>query len=275
MFGYILANMEKLESQDRYRYQACYCGLCRALKKCGRLSQLTLNYDMTFLALFLTAVYDAPESLLANRCKLHPFKKQEYVKSELMDYASDINIILTYYNLTDNWVDDKDTLSLAGAKLLESQCRKAEKRHPRQSRVIHKKLEELAAIEKENVLVPDVPAKCFGELMGEIFVPFSDSVDDKLRAFGFALGRYIYILDACMDLKKDLKKKNYNPMILCRKSEFDDILHMLMADVVEAYRQLNIKKDRAIIENILFSGVLMKYELYKQRGEKKDGARPV
>lgn len=270
MFGYILANMEKLEPQDRYRYQACYCGLCRSLKnRHSRVSQLTLNYDMTFLALFLTAVYDAPESLSMNKCRLHPFKKQEYVKSELLDYASDMNIVLTYYNLIDDWNDEKSALSLCEARVLEKQCRKMEQKYPRQCSMIRSKLEELTAVEKNNILVPDIPAACFGDLMGEIFVPFEDSLDHKLRSFGFALGKYIYILDACIDLKKDLKKKNYNPMIMYHKEEFDDILHMLMADVVEAYQQLNIKKDRAIIENILFSGVLMKYELFKKRSEKK------
>lgn len=270
MFGYILANMEKLNPQDRYRYQACYCGLCRSLKNHhSRVSQLTLNYDMTFLALFLTAVYDAPESLVMNKCRLHPFKKQEYVKSEIMDYASDMNIILTYYNLMDNWMDDRSILSLGEAHLFQKQCQKVQKKYPRQASVIRDKLSELADIEKKNILIPDVPAACFGSIMGEIFVPFEDGLSQRLRDFGTALGRYIYILDACIDLKHDLKKKSYNPMILCRTEEFDDILSMLMSDVVDSYHQLNIKKDCTIIENILFSGVLMKYDLFKKRGEKK------
>lgn len=269
MFGYILANLEKLSPQDRYRYQAYYCGLCRALgKQHGTISKMTLNYDMTFLALFLTAVYDAPETMNLNKCLLHPIKKQEYVKSEILDYSSDMNILLSYYNLLDDWNDDKSVLSLGEAKLLEKECRKAAKKNPRQSRVIREKLEELSQIEKNNILIPDVPAKCFGELMGEIFVPFTDSLGDKLRNFGYALGKYIYVLDACIDLKKDLKKQNYNPMVQCSQSEFDDILHMLMSEVVASYRELNIKKDRTIIENILFSGILMKYELFKRRGEK-------
>ena len=63
MFGYILANMEQLSPEDRYRYQSYYCGLCRALgSRHNSLCRMTLTYDMTFLALFLSAVYDAPES---------------------------------------------------------------------------------------------------------------------------------------------------------------------------------------------------------------------
>lgn len=270
MFGYILANMEQLSAQDQYRYQSYYCGLCRALgKRHGTVSRMTLNYDMTFLALFLSAVYDAPESLHNQKCRIHPMKKQEYLKSEILDYAADMNIILSYYNMLDDWTDDKNLLSLTESRIFRSACEKAEAAHPRQSRMIRQKLRELADIEKENVLIPDVPTKCFGDLMGELFVPFEDSLNDRLRAFGKALGKYIYILDACMDLKKDLKKKSYNPLVMCRKEEFDDILHMLMSDVVASYHALNFQKDHAIIENILFSGVLIKYELYKKRGEKK------
>ena len=160
-------------------------------------------------------------------------------------------------------------LALGEARLFEKECKKAEAAHPRQCQMIQQKLKELSKIEKDNILIPDIPANCFGDLMGELFVPFEDSLNVRLRTFGKALGKYIYILDACMDLKKDLKKQSYNPLVICQKTEFDDILHMLMSDVVSSYQALNFQKDRAIIENILFSGVLIKYELYKKRGVKK------
>ena len=252
------------------QYHSYYCGLCRALgNRHNSLCRMTLSYDITFLALFLSAVYDAPESLHSQKCRVHPLKKQEYLKSEILDYAADMNIYLAYYNMLDDWNDDKNFLSLGESRLLEKECKKVEQSFPRQCRVIREKLDELSGIEKANVLIPDVPANCFGDLMGELFVPFEDSLDERLRTFGKALGKYIYILDACMDLKKDLKKQSYNPLVICQKKEFDDILHMLMSDVVSSYQALNFQKDRAIIENILFSGVLIKYELYKKRGVKK------
>ena len=270
MFGYILANMEQLSPEDRYRYQSYYCGLCRALgDRHNALCRMTLTYDMTFLALFLSAVYDAPEALKDQKCRIHPFKKQQYLKSEILDYAADMNVVLSYYNMLDDWNDDKNLLALGEARLFEKECQKAEAAYPRQCQVIQQKLQELSKIEKDNILIPDIPANCFGDLMGELFVPFEDSLNIRLRTFGKALGKYIYILDACMDLKKDLKKQSYNPLVICQKTEFDDILHMLMSDVVSSYQALNFQKDRAIIENILFSGVLIKYELYKKRGVKK------
>ena len=128
-----------------------------------------------------------------------------------------MNIYLAYYNMLDDWNDDKNLLSLGESRLLEKECKKVEQSFPRQCRVIREKLDELSRIEKANVLIPDVPANCFGDLMGELFVPFEDSLDERLRTFGKALGKYIYILDACMDLKKDL---DINGLIknLCIKS---------------------------------------------------------
>ena len=125
MFGYILANMEQLSPEDRYRYQSYYCGLCRALgNRHNSLCRMTLSYDITFLALFLSAVYDAPESLHSQKCRVHPLKKQEYLKSEILDYAADMNIYLAYYNMLDDWNDDKNFLSLGESRLLEKECKK-------------------------------------------------------------------------------------------------------------------------------------------------------
>ena len=102
--------------------------------------------------------------------------------------------------------------------------------------------------------------------MGEIFVPFEDEYADKLRKFGESLGEFVYILDACIDLKKDIKHKRYNPLVTISKLEFDDMLNLLLSDSIEKYKKLNISNK--IIENILYSGIWTKYELYKKKGEK-------
>lgn len=70
-------------------------------------------------------------------------------------------------------------------------------------------------------------------MFGEVFTPYEDEFSEKLRNFGDALGRFIYILDACIDLEKDIKHKKYNPLITYSKAEFDDMLNLLLADCVE------------------------------------------
>ena len=53
MFGYIVANKPELKIREFEVYQGYYCGLCKSIKKrYGNLKRLTLNYDLTFVALF-------------------------------------------------------------------------------------------------------------------------------------------------------------------------------------------------------------------------------
>lgn len=66
--------------------------------------------------------------------------------------------------------------------------------------------------------------------------------------------------------RKDIKHKRYNPLITNSKSEFDDMLNLLLSDCVEKYKNLNISNK--IIENILYSGIWTKYEIHKKKGEK-------
>ena len=58
MFGYVVVNTEKLTLEEKKQYRAFYCGLCKMLGiRHGRISRFTLTYDMTFLVLFLSALY--------------------------------------------------------------------------------------------------------------------------------------------------------------------------------------------------------------------------
>lgn len=44
MFGYVVANVEKLTDKQRELYQAVYCGLCTELgKRHGQISRTTLD----------------------------------------------------------------------------------------------------------------------------------------------------------------------------------------------------------------------------------------
>ena len=62
MFGYLVAATKVLEDDELSRYKSVYCGLCRSLKRCfGQHARLTLNFDMTFLVLLLSSLYE-PET---------------------------------------------------------------------------------------------------------------------------------------------------------------------------------------------------------------------
>jgi len=266
MFGYVVLNTDRATLKEKEQYRACYCGLCKALgTRHGIISRFTLTYDMTFLVLFLSSLYKTENKIYTERCVMHPLQPHEYWQNEILNYASDMNVVLAYYNFLDDWTDDRNILSLTAAKLFKQEYKHIAAQYPKQCNAIINCLTELSEIEKSGELNPDVPANCFGKLMGEIFVLREDEYAVKLRRFGKSLGKFIYIMDACLDFKDDIKNERYNPMIMSASENFRDILNLLMADCTVVYKQLPIEKDKELIENILYSGVWSKYEAEKKK----------
>lgn len=261
MFGYVIANLEKLTKEEELRYRSCYCGLCEALGgRHGTVSRITLTYDMAFLVLLLSALYEKEDKIETGRCIVHPVRQHKYCRNEFTDYAADMNVVLAYYKFLDDWNDSRNIMAMGEAKLFEKKYRRIERQYPEKCKRIKECLNELSEMEKEGVINPDLPAGCFGRLLGEIFVREEDEYGAGLRAFGNSLGRVIYIMDACLDLKDDIKKERYNPMTAIPSGEFDSILNLLMSDCVEKYMQLPVKRDEKLIENILYSGIWTVYE---------------
>ena len=59
MFGYVRIRKPELLVKDYECYKGFYCGLCHSLRDTyGLRGQVTLTYDMTFLVLLLSSVYD-------------------------------------------------------------------------------------------------------------------------------------------------------------------------------------------------------------------------
>lgn len=271
MFGYVVANQDALDQEQRNRYKAFYCGLCHALKaRHGQVSRATLNYDMAFLVILLTSVSGAEPPLQKERCFLHPTKPHGYYANEYSDYGAAMNVALAYFNQLDNWQDDKQVLSLAEARLLKKEYEKTARIYDRQCRAISEGLSRLSAYEADGELNPDLPAQAFGGIMGALFDKNGDS--PELFAFGQALGRFIYIMDAAVDFKRDLKRQHYNPLTATPTDSHRAILNMLMADCTACFDALQVTQDKALLENILYSGVWVRYEAMNAANK---GGKPV
>ena len=109
MFGYINVNKSELSEENQKIYQAYYCGLCQRLyAHCGKKGQVLLSYDMTFLELLLTGLYEPERSEKQFTCMMHPTKKQTAYENPVSDYCAAINVMLAYHNLVDDWKDEKN-----------------------------------------------------------------------------------------------------------------------------------------------------------------------
>lgn len=270
MFGYIAINKAEMKFKDYDVYQAYYCGLCRRLKDCyGKRGQLTLSYDMTFLIVLLTGLYE-PETVTGEtRCIAHPLEKHPTKVNPYTDYAAAMNLILSYYKCKDDWVDDKKKKGYIAAKALEPKIKKIETIYPEKVRIIRDKLEELSRYEQQDETNLDLMAGLFGDIMAEIFAWKQDAWELSLRKIGFFLGKFIYLMDAYEDVEKDIEKNNYNPLKLAFQNEPPEqfaiecrsLLTMMMAECSREFEQLPILLHVDILRNILYSGVWCRYTM--------------
>ena len=277
MFGYVKINKMDLTFREYEHYKGYYCGLCKYLKdNHGAISRLTLNYDITFLVLVLTSLYRPKGSIVEEGCITNPFKKKKKIINEITEYAASMNVLLSYYKLKDNLNDDKGIKDKIAYNLYKSKLKLAYNKYPNKAEYIKTQLEELHELEKNSNYNIDIVSNKFGNLMGEIFVYKNDEHEQNLRSIGFNIGKYIYILDAYEDLDKDLDKGRYNPIIEYidnkenLKEKVDNLISMSLGFLAQSIDNLNLKVNTNIIDNIVYSGVYLRYKNILNKGCEKN-----
>jgi hypothetical protein len=280
MFGYINVNAKELSEESREVYQSYYCGLCRRLRSnYGAKGQMLLNYDMTFLVVLLTGLYEAKNTECQFVCGLHPLKKRNSFENEITDYAAAMNVVLSYHNLVDDWVDDKNLSKKALADMLRKDYDRIKDSYPRQIAAVEKYMEELSAYEKQNETNIDLVAGLTGEMLGEIFAWKQDEWYDELKTLGFYMGKFIYLMDAYEDLDRDEKKDAYNPLRTLKKEheqDFEVLCKLMMtsmaSECAKSFERLPILQHADILRNILYSGIWSKYEYIQLKKKKRTKA---
>lgn len=276
MFGYVAANRDALTNEQKDRYKSCYCGLCRTLKeRHGSLSRLTLNYDMTFLVMLLSSLYEPEEASGSGRCIVHPVHKHFYWRNEYTDYASDMNIALFYHKSIDDWNDEHKLLSAAARRLLKDEYDRVKEQYPRQCEVMEQRLFELNWLEETKSANPDLGANYFGQIMGELFVYREDHWEKTLREMGVFLGRFIYVMDAVVDFIPDKKRGRYNPLVAFQESGGEasnqkDILTMLIGECAAQFEKLPLIQDIDILRNILYAGIWQRYVESEKKSDREE-----
>ena len=273
MFGYVRINKMDLTFREFDYYKGYYCGLCKYLKENhGEVSRLSLNYDITFLIVILTALYKLDSDITYERCIANPLKKKMRIVNEITEYAASINILLSYYKLEDNLYDDNGIKDKLAYELYKGKLKKAYEKYPQKAEYIKQQLGNLRELEKQESKSIDKVSNTFGNLMGEIFVYKKDEYEQNLRNIGFNLGKYIYILDAYEDLEEDNKKGRYNPFIdyIDKKEELknkvDRLISMSLGMATKNIEQLNLEFNKSIIDNIIYSGVYLRYKSILEKG---------
>lgn len=275
MFGYVVAERSSMTQEALERYQSCYCGLCRCIGQTyGSLQRAALNYDMTFLVLLLSSLYEPEEQHGSLRCAAHPLSNHYYWSSEATQYAAAMNMALAYHNCMDDWHDERKTKAFLLAKLFQRSSISVSAEYPKQWQAIETCMQTLKELEQQNLQDPDLGANTFGRLMGILFAWKDDRWTPLLEQMGQSLGRFIYLLDALLDLPEDVKTGSYNPFLDRYRQgltmqDYLPVLKMLMGECTDALERLPLLQDLDLLRNILYAGVWTKLPEQKTHSHKE------
>jgi hypothetical protein len=286
MFGYVTACKMELKLKDFEKYKAYYCGVCKSIKvNFGNLPRLTLNYDMTFLAILLDSFEEKSCKYVKQRCITHPVKKRVIIiDNTSLNYAAFCNVALVYYKLLDNVKDDNSGKSKVYSFFLKGYLKGEDPKLMSTMAFIEKSLKELSALEsdpKDKTL--DEFCHPFAELTAFIISFFyEDQVFyENLYKLSYNLGKWIYLIDALDDLEKDMKKKKFNAIDSSFNKEnlpyeefyksiedrIDFVLVACAAKCDECLKKLLVKKNLDLLNNILEYGLMEKMDKVFKRSE--------
>lgn len=217
MFGYVRPLLEKLSPEDKEKYQAAYCGLCRTIgEEYGAFPKLFLNYDFAFLAMVLA---EKSEPVLEKKaCIAHPVNKRcMWLCDEGLSLAAAESLVLCYWKLRDSVSDEGFFKSLAYrflSRLLKPAYEKAAKKCQDFDALVESCLAELATLETHKSPSIDRPADTFARILEGASGVHEEAGKAALSQMLYHVGRFIYLVDAYDDREKDKKSGNYNPILL-------------------------------------------------------------
>lgn len=283
MFGNIKPSKAELTIGQYTNYRAYYCGLCKSMgKKYAGLCNLGLSYEAVFIAIMMSSLSDEEVYVKRQSCFVHPFTKTPMVVHNLsVDKAAAINVLLIYNKIKDDIRDENGLKSKLSGAWFKKSYLKAAKDNKAMDDIIADKLDELNLLEEGLCSVLDMAAQPFAEMMGELAKSIMPDEGDNIYWFGFFMGKWLYVIDAYADIDNDIKNNAYNPFLLAdnnkdktlvKKSVKEDakfVLEGALTEIGKLYDRLNIKKNKEILENILFIG------MPKRTQEVLSGVKPV
>lgn len=268
MFGYIRTDTTYLYIKDQMLYRAMYCGVCKGISaSCGQCARMGLTYDVTFFSVILHNIAGEDVTVEKQHCLTHVLRKKPMAcVDDMTKKLGALNTALVYYKYTD---DIKDGDRGRGKRLwFVSGHKRAAREYPEIERIVRDNFAAQEKTEKAGADSLDRAADASANMIAEI----SDYLlGDKKTSFThnlfYAVGKWIYLIDALDDYDKDKKKGAYNPFVLAfkcedksellrrRKEDVEFAFHSLFFDIRENLSKIKFYFNRDLSDNILLRGL--------------------
>ena len=277
MFGYVQPLTPELKVKELEAFKGYYCGLCKTIKEnYTNAARFMLSYDCAVLMLLLSSMSEQVPTVMQESCAANPLKKKTIVRSAQGEYAAAINVMLGYGKVKDTVRDDKKLYARVLMGVYKRVNKKASAQYGALADEFALRMDNLHKLEQAKSDNIDAVSGEFAQLLAAVFslAPF-DFIDENAKKtmwhFGYNLGRWIYIADAVDDILKDEKAGNYNVYL---QREYTDIeahrkqiveeakfnMHYSLSEACKAYELLDIKRDKELMDNIMYLGLASKSE---------------
>ena len=269
MFGYVRTDIPYLYIKDDRLYKAMYCGVCKGIAQvCGHTARMGLSYDVTFLSVIMHNILGEDVKIEKQHCLTHCIRAKDMAEvDELTRRLGALNTLLVYYKYTDDIADgDRGR----GKRLwFKKGFKRACKKYPEIARIVKDNMARQEQAEKAKTDSLDRAADATAQMLAE----FSDyALKDKATKatynLFYALGKWIYLIDALDDYDKDVKKGAYNPFYLAYGEQSkatllagekgEDVRYVFQAlffDIRDCLSQISFRFNRDLQDNILLRGL--------------------
>lgn len=271
MFGYISPDAPYLFKKDEVLYKALYCGLCKGIGAgCGQTARTALTYDMAFVSALVHNIRGEDVKIEKRHCVLHLIRRRPIALADDTTVALGcVNTALAYYKLCDDKADGDSRGVLR--HLYKKGFKRALKRQPQIAEIIKKQTEELSEIEKAGCAVIDMAAEPTAVMMRDISEVLLGSYSTEYtKKLFYALGKWVYLIDALDDYDKDVKRGRYNVFYNVYKKdclkqatevgeeELKFIFDMLFAEMRESLVNIKFYFNHDLTDNIILRGIPQK-----------------
>jgi len=297
MIGYVTCEKPEMKIRDFEVYSGYYCGICKSIgRRYGQLQRMSLSYDMAFLASLLSGLETGKDQICREHCVIHHITKKTVIKNRAVDYAGDVMLLLAWYKLRDDAADENRISAGLLSLAMKKKFRKIEDVYPELAMDMQSSISEIGRLEEEKCSDLDLISDNFAHIMESVFTCYETACapDPKrqehnrrlLKHLGYMMGKWIYLIDAYDDLEKDIASGAYNPLIYrygydgsqdpadFRKSVREQCERNLLiycSEMEKTVDLLDIKKNKGIIENIVYMGLLRRTDKVLGKEEKTDG----
>lgn len=219
MLGYLHPKLKCSNPKLKEQYKALYCGLCHSLKKnYGYRGIACLNYEVTFLLLLIISASEKESVIFHGSCCLTPFVRVPFIDylSREVKTSADISILVSGFEIKDNINDGGVFVWKIFDRLLNKLNETATNEISEFEASIKNKLNTFYHLEKKGSDdIDEILCSC-GDIVEKFVEPLLPAVEgpvaEIISKIANYIGQWIYLVDACDDLQKDISTDSFNPL---------------------------------------------------------------